>query len=136
MLVASEAAPQRSFGRRRFNSNRRRFQRPGNFVNSFRPNRFSNGGFNNGGFNNGGSSNTQANANVVQTQQGNNGITQVNANVVNQNQNNPGGVSLTGGIALASNLQLNSPFGNINLSNAQAQTVNQGQNFGNFFQRG
>ncbi|KAF0295281.1 hypothetical protein FJT64_007170 [Amphibalanus amphitrite] len=135
MLVASEAAPQRRFfgGRRRFNNNRRRFQRPSSFVNRFRPNRFNN--FNNGGFNSGGS-NTQANANVIQGQQGNTGITQVNANVVNQNQNNPNGVSLSGGIALASNLQLNSPFGNINLSNAQAQTVNQGQSFGNFFQRG
>ncbi|KAF0295280.1 hypothetical protein FJT64_007169 [Amphibalanus amphitrite] len=39
-----------------------------------------------------------------------------------------GGVSLSGGLALASNLQLNSPFGNINLSNAQAQTVNRGFN--------
>ena len=133
MVVASEAAPQRFGGRRRFNSNRR-FQRPGNFVNNFvRPNRFNNfgnGGFNNGGFNgfNQGGSNSQANANVLQAQQGGNTITNVNANVQTQNQNNPGGVSLTGGVALASNLQLNSPFGNINLSNAQAQTVNRGFN--------
>ena len=132
MLVVSEAAPQRRRffnNRRRFNNNRRRFQRPSGFVNSFRPNRFNNFG----GFNNGGSSNSQANANVIQAQQGNNGITNVNANVQTQNQNNPNGISVTGGVALASNLQVNSPFGNINLSNAQAQTVNQGQNFGNFF---
>ncbi|XP_037071472.1 dr1-associated corepressor homolog [Pollicipes pollicipes] len=140
MVVVSEAAPQ--FGRgRRFNNRRfrpnRRFQRPNRFNNFVRPNRFLNfNGFNNNGFNNGGSSNAQANANVLQGTQGNSQITQVSANVQTQQQNNPNGVSLVGGVALASNLQLNSPFGNINLSNANAQTINQGQNLGGFFRRG
>ena len=111
MLVASEAAPQR-FGGRRFN--RRRGGRP--LLNAL--GRFLGGG---------GRSNTQANANVIQAQQGGNSITNVNANVVNQNN---GGFGVSGGVAVASNLQFNGPFGtNINLSNAQAQTINRGFNF-------
>lgn len=135
MLVVSEAAPQFGRGRpgRRFGRPNRRFSRPNRFNNRFnqignfvRP-------FLGGGGGGGGQSNTQANANVIQGQQGNNQATLVSANVLNQNQNRPGTVSLSGGVALASNLQLNSPFGNINLSNAQAQTVNQAQNIGGFF---
>ncbi|XP_043221713.1 uncharacterized protein LOC122381516 [Amphibalanus amphitrite] len=118
MLVTSEAAPQFGGfrgGRRGFRGGRRGFGGP--IINTI-------GNFLGGG----GRSNSRANANVIRGQQGNNGITQVNANVVTQNRNSPGGVSLSGGLALASNLQLNSPFGNINLSNAQAQTVNRGFN--------
>lgn len=130
MLVVSEAAPQfrGRGGRRRFrpnrrNQNRNRFNQIGGLINA--GNRF----FNNGR----GSSNTQANANVVQGTNGNTQTTLVNANVLNQQTNSPGNFGLSGGVALASNFQFNSPFGNINLSNAQAQTVNRQQNLGNFF---